>query len=221
MEEWRDVPGYEGKYQVSISTKEGKCRNTNYRDTGNARLLKGSFNKGRGEKEDKRVYWSLTKDGKTKVMQAARWIAFTFPELVQNEYFEGAEIDHIDTDVLNNNPMNLRWVDDYGQQNNPLTKIHNSEAKRGAKSVWYGRKHTNETKKRMSESMKGKLLNNKSTSKPVSQYTVSGSFISSYESASQAARETGINVSNIIRCCNRIKNYNTAGGYKWSYREVV
>lgn len=27
--EWRDVPGFDGKYQISISTKEGRCRNTN------------------------------------------------------------------------------------------------------------------------------------------------------------------------------------------------
>lgn len=26
MEEWRNVPGFNGKYQIDISTKEGRCR---------------------------------------------------------------------------------------------------------------------------------------------------------------------------------------------------
>ena len=38
-EEWRDVPGYEGRYQISIDTKEGRCRSLNYEHTGKPKDL--------------------------------------------------------------------------------------------------------------------------------------------------------------------------------------
>lgn len=230
MKEWRDVPGSNGRYQIDISTKEGKCRSLNYKNTRKTQVLTGSYNKGRGKKEDERIYWCLRIDGKTKCLQAARWIAITFPELVQNEYFEGAEIDHIDTDVLNNHPSNLRWVDRSGQMNNPLTRRHISESKSGEKSPWYGRHHKQETKQKMSKIMKGKLINNKSTSKPVLQF-VDGFLVGDYPSASEASRQTEVSQTSISRCCNGVPGYKTAGSFKdpetgevkrysWKYKEA-
>lgn len=97
------------------------------------------------------IYWCIPVDGTRVTHQAARWIAMTYPELVQNEYFEGAEIDHIDTNTVNNHPSNLRWVDRSGQMSNPLTRIHNRDARAG--------KHpTEETRMRMSEARKGKTI---------------------------------------------------------------
>lgn len=229
MEEWRDVPGSNGRYQIDISTKEGKCRSLNYKNYGKTCILSGSHNKGRSKKEDERIYWCLTIAGKSKCMQAARWIALTYPELVQNEYFEGAEIDHIDTDVLNNHPSNLRWVTDSEQANNPLTRKHISESKSGEKSPWYGKHHKQETKQKMSKIMRGKLINNKSTSKPVLQF-VDNVVVGDYPSASEASRKTGVAVTGIIRCCNGSVWYKTAGRFKdpktgevkqytWKYKE--
>lgn len=124
MEEWRDVPGFEGKYQISISTKEGKCRRL-YKN-GHIKELSNTPNK-----KFKRIYWALSLNGTYKKPQAAYWIAITFPELVQNEWFQGVEIDHIDTDRLNNHPNNLRWVTRKENLNNPITRQHNSEAHKG------------------------------------------------------------------------------------------
>lgn len=81
FEEWRDIPGYD--YGVSISSKEGKCINLK---TG--KILRNTVNK-----SSKRILWDLHNNGKRNCQQAARWIAITYPELVQNEYFDGAEID--------------------------------------------------------------------------------------------------------------------------------
>lgn len=124
MEEWREVPGYEGKYQVSISKKEGKCRRI-YKN-GKIRELSTTPNK-----KFNRIYWALCRNGKLIHQQAAVWIALTYSELVQNECFEGAEIDHIDTDRLNNHPSNLRWVTRKENLNNPITRRHNSESHKG------------------------------------------------------------------------------------------
>ena len=124
MEELREVPGTDGRYLIDISTKEGRCISlySRYGLRKEAHYLSNT--------PDKRGYiiWRMKIDGVPVLHQAARWIAITFPELVENEYFEGAEIDHIDTDRLNNHPSNLRWVDRYGQMNNPLTKEHSSQS---------------------------------------------------------------------------------------------
>lgn len=117
--EWRDVPGYEGVYEISLATKEGLCRNKR-----TSKIL--------SVKPDKRgrIYWRLSLNNKAITHQAARWIALTYPELVENEYFEGAQIDHKDTDRLNNQPSNLRWVTNKENCNNPLTLIHTQETHR-------------------------------------------------------------------------------------------
>lgn len=138
MKKWRDVPGYEGLYQISIETKEGQCRS----------LRRGKLLSNRPNKRFKRIYWSLCKNGIAKKPQAAYWIAITFPDLIQNDYFEGAEIDHIDTDRLNNHPSNLRWVTRKENLNNPLTRKNNSEAHKGKIFTAEHRKKIGESKKR-------------------------------------------------------------------------
>lgn len=114
-EEWRDVPGYEGFYQISIATREGKCRSLNYYGFGKGGTLSST-------PRNNRIYWGLSKDGDYNNQQAARWIAITYPELIENEYFEGAEIDHKDSNSMNNNPSNLRWVNHLENMQNPNTR---------------------------------------------------------------------------------------------------
>lgn len=148
--------------------------------------LKNSLNR-----RDKRVFWHLSKNNKSETQQAARWIALTYPELVQNEYFEGAEIDHIDTDRLNNQPSNLRWVTSKDNSNNYLTKKHKSE------------------------SHKGIQYNRPDTSKWVIKLSLNNEILHFYPSLSEASRDTGIKVQNISNACQG--KYKQAGGYVWKY----
>lgn len=194
----RTVPGFED-YRIDISTKEGRC------------FSKRKQLSNKPSKRDGRVVWALYNDKKVTHHQAARWIAITFPELVQNEYFEGAEIDHIDTDPLNNHPSNLRWVDRYGQMNNPLTKIHLSEAQKGKKT-------SVETRKKMSEVKKGIQLNRPDQSKQVMQLSMADEELYIYPSTMQAERETGVAHTSISYCCNGKQSF--AGGYKWKYLDL-
>ena len=209
MEEWRDVPGFEGKYQISIDTPEGRCRSLK-----NNKELSNTPNKREG-----RVYWGLCNNAGVKVWQSARWIALTYPELVQNEYFEGAEIDHIIPlrDGGTNHPSNLRWVTGKENCNNPLTKKHQIEA---AKK----RKHTDEEKKKISESRRKNPYGNKW----VIQLSLKDEILHFYRSINEAARETGTNRAGITACCQNKelkdgRGYTfmpqTAGGYKWKYAE--
>lgn len=212
MEEWRDVPGYEGKYQISIETKEGKCRSLDYNHTGKVGELKNTR-----DKRDGRIYWKLSRTNQ----QAARWIAITYPKLVGGEWFPGAEIDHIDTDPGNNCPSNLRWVSSSGNKNNPLTKIHMSECQKGKHlseetkkkigASQIGRHHTDESRVKISQG----LTNHPSTSKKVEQFSKAGEYIATYPSTMEASRQTSVHCGNIGECC--LGRRKTAGGYKWKY----
>ena len=144
-ENMREVPGTNGMYL--ICTDGWRCW---------SRKKNGflSDNPGNG----RYIIWRMSVDGIPEAHQSAWWIAMTFPELVQNEWFPGAEIDHIDTDRLNNDPSNLRWVDRYGQMNNPITKKHISDSNKGEKCAWWGRKHTEEEKRKISETLKKRSL---------------------------------------------------------------
>ena len=180
-ENWRDVPGYEGLYQISIDTKKGKCRSLNYNRSGKVKELSNRPDR-RG-----RINWVLFKDKKSHTKQAAKWIALTYPELVENDYFESAEIDHKDTDTLNNYPSNLHWVTRSGNQSNPLTKEHLRTSK----------------------------INRSDQSKRVLQYTLDGKYVNDYPSASEAERQTGYTRSGISNtAAGRLTHYK---GYKWKY----
>ena len=78
----------------------------------------------------------------------------------------------------------------------------------GEASSRWGQHHTEEAKKKISESNKGKC------GKAVKQYDSDGNFIKMYDSAREAADELGLeNGSSITQCCKRAKHFNQAGGY--------
>lgn len=185
-ENWRDVPGYEGLYQISIDTPEGRCRSLNYHREGQVKYLSNNPRTGN------RIGWSLCKNGQVTHYQAAKWIALTFPELVQGEYYDGAVIDHINTDSMDNRPENLRWCSPKTNQSNPLTKKHRKDA----------------------------CLNNPKTSKPVNQYSKQGYYIATYPSVNEAERQTGVPKQNISACClGKAKSAGKVGAEKfiWKY----
>lgn len=49
----------------------------------------------------------------------------------------------------------------------------------------------------------------------VKQYTQSGKLKNTFESLSEASRNTGIDISQISGCINKKKKYKTGGGYVW------
>lgn len=69
------------------------------------------------------------------------------------------EVDHIDGSRDNDIASNLRWVSHRQNIMNPITRMRFSECKRGEKNSFYGRHHSEETRKRISEKKREK--NNK------------------------------------------------------------
>lgn len=54
--------------------------------------------------------------------------------------------------------------------------------------------------------------------KPVLQFDKTGNLIKEYASVAQASLLTNICESTIIRVCNKIGSYKSAGGYLWNYK---
>lgn len=54
-------------------------------------------------------------------------------------------------------------------------------------------------------------------SKQVGQYTSEGNLINIFKSIREAAKITGIERSDISKCCNNKTHYNSAGGYVWQF----
>lgn len=110
MEQWKDIPGYEGLYEAS---NMGRIRTNANKVTSNARfpvrhwkqrVMKLKYQKRSNGKMDARV--CLWKDGKEKTFLVARLIALAWCD----GYCEGMTVDHIDGNPENNNASNLEWV---------------------------------------------------------------------------------------------------------------
>lgn len=106
-EEWRDINGYEGHYQVS--------------NFGNIRSIKKGCYRNLRKKTNNKGYYciSLCKDGIVKDFKVHRLVGIAFIKGLSNHR---NEIDHIDGNPKNNHISNLRWVTHSENLSNPLTK---------------------------------------------------------------------------------------------------
>lgn len=95
---------------------------------------------------------SLQKNGKPITRRVHKLVALAF---VPNPLNKPC-VDHIDTNKLNNNADNLRWVTQLENSNNPLTRLHKTEAGKKISSALKGRKKSEETKRKMSEARKNR-----------------------------------------------------------------
>ena len=134
---------------------------------------------------------SLSKNGKVEKRQVSRLVAAAFIPNPDNKPC----VDHIDGDRANNHADNLRWVTAKENCNNPITK---------------SRLH-----KKIGVYMTGRLGGLHQRAKEIAMYSACGDLIKTFLSVKDAQRETGLNDSNIIKCCKGIKK--TCGGYIWAY----
>lgn len=200
---WKDIVGYENKYQISSYGRVKSLINSGV-------ILKYRVNKIKGKDYG---YYSvaLYNNMGVKCFKIHRLIAQAFIPNIENKPC----IDHIDTNTYNNCISNLRWVTFKENGNNPITKAKLSVLHRGENSYFYGGKLSVEHKEKLSIAKKGKLNGNASV-KVVQISPKDGTEINEYDSAADAARCSGAKETNIIRCCK--KKRTVAAGYSWAYK---
>ena len=191
FEQWRDIRGYEGLYQVS---NFGRVRSLDVLvDTkwGNHFIKKGRALKPSLRRRYLGV--TLTKDKRTKTFSVHRLVATAFIPNPNNL----PQINHKDENPLNNfvyimpdgnvdeSRSNLEWC----------TSTYNLNY--GTRGYKIGKRNKH-------------LL-----SKKILQFTLNKTFIKTWESASDIQRDLGFSQSNVSKCCRgKIK---TAYGYVWRF----
>lgn len=86
----------------------------------------------------------------------------------------------------------------------------------GEKHWTYNKSRPEATRKKISESLKGRYISKKNPHHTeVNQYTLDGVFIRQWDSLADIKRELGFNHPHIVGCCKGRINH--AYGFKWSY----
>ena len=101
MTEWRDIPGYDGHYQVSAHGNIRSLDRKGVRSILKGRLLKPSLNRHTGYLQIK-----LGREGIWKCHRVHRLVALAF---IPNPNGKSC-VDHIDDCKTNNNVENLQWL---------------------------------------------------------------------------------------------------------------
>jgi hypothetical protein len=191
IEIWKDIPNYEGLYQVSnlgrvksLKRKVNSPLRNNISVVRRERILKQTITL-QGYNT-----CSLRKDNEPKLFFTHRLVALSFLSNV-NHY---PIINHIDSNPLNNNVDNLEWC----------TQSHNI-------------KHAYDTGRKKApiflyEKQYGK---ENQAARQVRQFTLSGDFVKDWDCVTYIQNELGFNRPNICKCCRG--KIPTAYGFKWSY----
>ena len=195
MEEiWKDVVGYEGLYQVS---NLGRVKSLGFDKWHKGRILKPAF-----DSKGNYLFVGLHKDGKVTQRNVHRLVAESF---IPNPNSLPC-VNHINEIKTDNRAANLEFC----------TIEYNSNYGNAKKNMIESRRKNNEQEE-INKKIKDAKKRNQSYSceKPVAQYTISGTLIATYESATDAERKTGISRGGIQRCC--IGRYLQAKGFIWKY----
>lgn len=213
MEEiWKNVPGYEERYQVS---NYGNLRSKDmvlHKSNGVVEYRKGRLIKLQTNPQGYYVYpLSHPSLKKRKLTLIHRIVAKAFIPNPENKPC----IDHINRCRTDNRVENLRWCTLKENMNNPNTIAH-------LKVCRPDFKHSIETRKKLSEIQIGKIIPVSTRMKirergvPVSQYSKNGQFIRHHRSASYASEELNIPHQHIRQCCRGIRK--STGGFRWIYK---
>ena len=189
MEVWKEIDDNQ-RYEVS---NYGRVRSKDMVVNGrlqNCHKIKGRILKPHTDKEGyKGVVLCINQ--KRKTFRLHRLVAAAFIPNPDNKPC----VDHIDGDRANNHADNLRWVTAKENCNNPITKSR--------------------LNKKIGGYMVGRLGGLHQRAKQIAMYSICGDLIKTFLSVKDAQRETGLNDSNIVKCCKGIKK--TCGGYIWAY----
>jgi hypothetical protein len=202
IEIWKDIPEYEGLYQVS---NFGNVKSLNYKRSGKEKILKPQPN----NKGYLRI--GLSKNGNSTLFFVHRLVASVFLKNDNNLPI----INHKDENPLNNHVDNLEWcTHEYNMNYGTCKERMSINVSKALKGKYKGENHWSYGKS-MSEEMKNILYN--TNRKTVLLYNVYGVLLDEFESVKQASIETNINYRSIALCASGKRK--TAGGFLWKYKE--
>ena len=204
IEVFKDIPGYEGLYQVS---NWGNVKSLNYRHTGREKVLNLYYHKGY-------LKVCIYKDGAKEDWLIHRLVAMAFipiPERLKDYDINELDVHHIDGDKKNNID-NLVWLT---KEEHRRLHAESEETKTKQSVAKKGKKLSEETKAKMSVALKGhdvseatrakiaaahKGIYNTVCSKPVEAYDNNGNLVFRFPSTMEAGRN-GFNSKDISSCC--------------------
>lgn len=200
---YKDIEGFEGKYQVSNT---GKVKSLNYNRTGKAQIL--------SLKSDKDGYLGigLCKDGKCKPYKVHRLVAQAFISNPNNY----PQVMHLDGNPTNNNVNNLAWGTAKMNNNEPI------HCERMSKSLLEAMNRPQVKKKLIvnhanfsgskNPNAKSVLMIDKDTNKPLAVFDCIKEAYNYLGKRSQG--------NNYINYCCKGK-YNQMYGYKWKEINII
>ena len=103
-EEWRDVAGYEGLYQVSSEGRVKSLERTFIDNSGRKRTVKERILKSRTNRYGY-MEVNLCADGKRKMLKVHRLVCQAFHDNPDNK----PEVNHVNEDKTDNRACNLEW----------------------------------------------------------------------------------------------------------------
>lgn len=205
VEEWRDIKGYEGLYQVN--------------NEGRVKALEKTWvcgNRGSVRHQDEKIVAMLkcNKGGYIQVHLSCNHKRNTIPihKLVAEAFIPNPNgytvVHHIDHDPSNNKVENLVWMDK--NEHNKMHAKERGEKLRGIPNP----QHSKALKGRPNPKVAEKERNRKDLSKPCVQLTNNDEFVKIWPSTAEAARN-GFHSGCISQCCNgKLKTHRK---YKWMY----
>lgn len=234
-EEWRDVVGYEGLYQVSsFGRVKSLERDLTYPD-GTIHHWKEKILTNRTDKNGYK-YVGLCRNGESTNFKVHRLVAVAFIPNPANLPF----VNHRNENPTSNYPDNLEWCThqynvNYGTCRARSVAAHKKNYTKERHGM-YGKNHTDEAKRKMSEAVierfkdktnhplfgkhhseetKKKL--SQASSRPVVQIDPNtGELIKEWQSAKEVAKVLPISSTAIYYCCKGITKHSC--GYIWKYK---
>lgn len=148
---------------------------------------------------DGHIWYVLCKNGKSCLVGRHILVAKMF---VFNDNPTYKDVVHHKNGIkTDDRPENLEWM-----SKSEHSRLHTK-----------GKRQSKEHCRKRGESLMG---NKNAISKPIEQWSKDGEMLMGiYNSTHEAERITGIKHSNISACCKNKPHHNTAGGYKWRYKD--